>query len=162
MSSRLNLKMLFYSEFLKLMLCISFTVVHGSAMSLVSTASSSLYSTPEDKQAQEVRRLKKDLSEAQQKVHTLTSQLSTNVSNTHFLCSQLFKIFFVILKWKIYYLRSNNYANYSAFIWFWHPLSKVLIFRVRSVRLAKCFYAFSFSNTSYWYFSRNKLPTSHF
>ncbi|XP_065213728.1 protein sickie-like isoform X2 [Planococcus citri] len=52
--------------------------MHGSAMSLVSTASSSLYSTPEDKQAQEMRRLKKDLSEAQQKVHTLTSQLSTN------------------------------------------------------------------------------------
>lgn len=55
-------------------------LVHGSAMSLVSTASSSLYSTPEDKQTQEMRRLRKDLNEAQQKVHTLTSQISTNVS----------------------------------------------------------------------------------
>lgn len=58
-----------------------FPIVHGSAMSLISTASSSLYSTPEDKQAHEMRRLKKDLTEAQQKVHTLTSQLSTNVSS---------------------------------------------------------------------------------
>lgn len=49
-------------------------------MSLVSTASSSLYSTPEDKQAQEMRRLRRDLSEAQQKVHSLSSQISTNVS----------------------------------------------------------------------------------
>lgn len=49
-------------------------------MSLVSTGSSSLYSTPEEKQAQEVRRLRKDLSEAQQKVNTLNTQISTNVS----------------------------------------------------------------------------------
>ncbi|XP_066902142.1 protein sickie isoform X3 [Halyomorpha halys] len=51
--------------------------VHGSAVSLVSTASS-LYSTPEEKQAHEVRKLRKELSEAQEKVHTLTNQLSTN------------------------------------------------------------------------------------
>jgi len=35
----------------------------------------------DEKHAQEVRRLRRDLSEAQDKVHTLTSQLSTNVSN---------------------------------------------------------------------------------
>lgn len=34
----------------------------------------------DEKHAQEVRRLRRDLSEAQDKVHTLTSQLSTNVS----------------------------------------------------------------------------------
>lgn len=60
-------------------------------MSLVSTGSSSLYSTPEDKQAQEVRRLRKDLSEAQHKVHTLTSQISTNVSTL-----ELFLFFFFV------------------------------------------------------------------
>uniref|UniRef100_A0A1B6D2Z1 AAA+ ATPase domain-containing protein n=2 Tax=Clastoptera arizonana TaxID=38151 RepID=A0A1B6D2Z1_9HEMI len=51
--------------------------VHGSAVSLVSTASS-LYSTPEEKQAHELRKLRRELGEAQEKVHTLTSQLSTN------------------------------------------------------------------------------------
>ncbi|XP_046669946.1 protein sickie isoform X3 [Homalodisca vitripennis] len=51
--------------------------VHGSAVSLVSTASS-LYSTPEEKQAHEMRKLRRELGEAQEKVHTLTNQLSTN------------------------------------------------------------------------------------
>ncbi|XP_054270358.1 protein sickie isoform X2 [Macrosteles quadrilineatus] len=51
--------------------------VHGSAVSLVSTASS-LYSTPEEKQAHELRKLRRELGDAQEKVHTLTSQLSTN------------------------------------------------------------------------------------
>ncbi|KAL1138823.1 hypothetical protein AAG570_008885, partial [Ranatra chinensis] len=53
--------------------------VHGSAVSLVSTASS-LYSTPEEKQAHEVRKLRRELCDAQEKVLSLTSQLSTNVS----------------------------------------------------------------------------------
>lgn len=54
-------------------------------MSLISTGSSSLYSGmgADEKQAQEVRRLKRDLNDAQDKVHTLTSQLSTNVSNIY-------------------------------------------------------------------------------
>ncbi|RZF40004.1 hypothetical protein LSTR_LSTR002407, partial [Laodelphax striatellus] len=51
--------------------------VHGSAVSLVSTASS-LYSTPEEKQAHELRKLRRELGDAQEKVQTLTSQLSTN------------------------------------------------------------------------------------
>lgn len=34
----------------------------------------------DEKQAHDVRRLRRDLSDAQDKVHTLTSQLSTNVS----------------------------------------------------------------------------------
>lgn len=55
--------------------------VHGSSVSLVSTASS-LYSTLEEKQAHEIRKLRKELGEAQEEVHTLTSQLSTNVSTT--------------------------------------------------------------------------------
>ncbi|XP_050507171.1 protein sickie isoform X2 [Diabrotica virgifera virgifera] len=51
--------------------------VHGSSISLVSTASS-LYSSAEEKQAHEIRKLRRELTEAQEKVHTLTSQLSTN------------------------------------------------------------------------------------
>ncbi|ENN81992.1 hypothetical protein YQE_01703, partial [Dendroctonus ponderosae] len=53
--------------------------LHGSSISLVSTASS-LYSSAEEKQAHEIRKLRRELGEAQEKVHTLTSQLSTNVS----------------------------------------------------------------------------------
>jgi len=53
-------------------------IVNGSSLSLVSTASS-LYSTAEEKQANEIRKLRRELIEAQDKVHTLTSQLSTNV-----------------------------------------------------------------------------------
>ncbi|XP_030764582.1 protein sickie isoform X2 [Sitophilus oryzae] len=51
--------------------------LHGSSISLVSTASS-LYSSAEEKQAHEIRKLRRELGEAQEKVHTLTSQLSTN------------------------------------------------------------------------------------
>jgi neuron navigator 2 len=51
--------------------------VHGSSISLVSTASS-LYSSAEEKQAHEIRKLRRELTEAQEKVQTLTSQLSTN------------------------------------------------------------------------------------
>lgn len=68
--------------------------MHGSAVSLVSTASS-LYSTPEEKQAHELRKLRKELGDAQEKVHTLTSQLSTNVS------SVFYYIFYDLLKTNI-------------------------------------------------------------
>ncbi|KAJ9581339.1 hypothetical protein L9F63_023483, partial [Diploptera punctata] len=51
--------------------------IHGSSVSLVSTASS-LYSTPEEKQSHEIRKLRRELQDAQDKVHTLTNQLSTN------------------------------------------------------------------------------------
>lgn len=54
-------------------------LVHGSSVSLVSTASS-LYSTAEEKQAHEIRKLRRELLDSQEKVYTLTSQLSTNVS----------------------------------------------------------------------------------
>ncbi|XP_076054657.1 uncharacterized protein LOC143033284 isoform X3 [Oratosquilla oratoria] len=50
---------------------------HGSSLSLVSS-SSSLYSSQEEKHAAEVRKLRKDLTDAQEKVLTLTNQLSTN------------------------------------------------------------------------------------
>lgn len=56
-----------------------FASVHGSSVSLVSTASS-LYSSAEEKQAHELRKLRRELLDAQEKVHSLTSQLSTNVS----------------------------------------------------------------------------------
>lgn len=52
---------------------------HGSSLSLVSS-SSSLYSSQEEKQAAEIRKLRKELAEAQEKVGTLSNQLSTNVS----------------------------------------------------------------------------------
>ncbi|XP_076466294.1 neuron navigator 2-like isoform X3 [Babylonia areolata] len=53
--------------------------LHGSNLSLVSTSSShSVYSSSEEKHAAEVRKLRRDLESAQAKVHTLTSQLSTN------------------------------------------------------------------------------------
>ncbi|XP_044727991.1 protein sickie isoform X3 [Chrysoperla carnea] len=51
--------------------------VHGSSVSLVSTTSS-LYSSAEEKQAHEIRKLRRELMDAQEKVHTLTSQLTTN------------------------------------------------------------------------------------
>lgn len=51
---------------------------HGSSLSLVSTASS-LYSSQEEKQASEIRKLKRELGEAHEKVNTLSGQLSTNV-----------------------------------------------------------------------------------
>jgi neuron navigator 2 len=60
------------------LLNICFYSVHGSSVSLVSTASS-LYSTPEEKQSHEIRKLRRELMDAQEKVHTLTNQLSTNV-----------------------------------------------------------------------------------
>ncbi|XP_069191860.1 protein sickie isoform X6 [Procambarus clarkii] len=52
---------------------------HGSSLSLVSS-SSSLYSSQEEKQAAEIRKLRKDLADAQEKVGTLTNQLTTNSS----------------------------------------------------------------------------------
>ncbi|XP_034945344.1 protein sickie isoform X2 [Chelonus insularis] len=51
--------------------------IHGSSVSLVSTASS-LYSSAEEKQAHELRKLRRELLDAQEKVHSLTNQLSTN------------------------------------------------------------------------------------
>lgn len=61
---------------------LAFASVHGSSVSLVSTASS-LYSSAEEKQAHELRKLRRELLDAQEKVHSLTSQLSTNVSTTY-------------------------------------------------------------------------------
>ena len=55
-----------------------FSSGHGSSLSLVSS-SSSLYSSQEEKHAAEVRKLKRDLSDAQDRVTTLTNQLTTNV-----------------------------------------------------------------------------------
>ncbi|XP_074661110.1 uncharacterized protein LOC141913823 isoform X4 [Tubulanus polymorphus] len=51
--------------------------LHSSQLSLASN-SSSVYSTSEDKQANEVRKLRRELECAQEKVLTLTTQLSTN------------------------------------------------------------------------------------
>lgn len=52
----------------------------------------------DEKHAQEVRRLRRDLSEAQDKVHTLTSQLSTNVSKiVVYSLTVLFLIFYKII-----------------------------------------------------------------
>ncbi|XP_075149144.1 sickie isoform X3 [Haematobia irritans] len=51
--------------------------VHGSAASLLS-GGSSLYGTSEERQAHEIRRLKRELIEAREQVLSLSSQLSTN------------------------------------------------------------------------------------
>lgn len=57
--------------------------MHGSATSLIS-GGSSLYgsSQAEDRQANEVRRLKRELVDAREQVLSLSSQLSSNVSRT--------------------------------------------------------------------------------
>ncbi|XP_078326056.1 neuron navigator 2-like isoform X7 [Crassostrea virginica] len=51
--------------------------IHGSNLSLAS-CTSSIYSTAEDKQQHEIRKLRRELESAQEKVVTLTTQLSTN------------------------------------------------------------------------------------
>ncbi|KAM8715054.1 hypothetical protein ACLKA7_002151 [Drosophila subpalustris] len=53
--------------------------VHGSAASLLS-GGSSLYGSAEERQAHEIRRLKRELQDAREQVLSLSSQLSTNVS----------------------------------------------------------------------------------
>jgi predicted nucleic acid-binding Zn-ribbon protein len=56
-------------------------IAHGSQISLMSGGSSMYGSTTEEqRQANEVRRLKRELSEAREQVMSLSSQLSTNVS----------------------------------------------------------------------------------
>lgn len=65
-----------------------FFVVHGSAASLLS-GGSSLYGSVEERQANEMRRLKRELLDAKDQVMSLSSQLSTNVS-------KLFYCFFFI------------------------------------------------------------------
>lgn len=72
MQLSINIKTLFF----KFLFC---STGHGSSLSLVSS-SSSLYSSQEEKQAAEIRKLRKDLADAQDKVGTLTNQLTTNVS----------------------------------------------------------------------------------
>nr|XP_026484377.1 protein sickie isoform X2 [Vanessa tameamea] len=53
--------------------------VHGSTASLVSTASSLAAGAGSDeRQAHEVRKLRRELADAKEKVHTLTTQLTTN------------------------------------------------------------------------------------
>jgi hypothetical protein len=56
---------------------------HGSQISLMSGGSSMYGSTTEEqRQANEVRRLKRELTEAREQVMSLSSQLSTNVSTS--------------------------------------------------------------------------------
>ncbi|XP_053958598.1 protein sickie-like [Anastrepha ludens] len=54
--------------------------VHGSAASLLS-GGSSLYGSAEERQANEIRRLKRELLDAREQVLSLSSQLSTNIGN---------------------------------------------------------------------------------
>ncbi|XP_076878314.1 neuron navigator 2 [Brachyhypopomus gauderio] len=51
--------------------------VHGSSLSLVSNTSS-VYSTPDEKSHSEIRKLRRELESSQEKVSTLTTQLSAN------------------------------------------------------------------------------------
>lgn len=66
--------------------------VHGSAASLIS-GGSSLYGSAEDRQVNEVRRLKRELCDAREQVMSLSSQLSSNVSRT----IEIILFFFVCL-----------------------------------------------------------------
>lgn len=60
-----------------------FMIAHGSQISLMSGGSSMYGSTTEEqRQANEVRRLKRELTEAREQVMSLSSQLSTNVSTS--------------------------------------------------------------------------------
>ncbi|XP_016409886.1 neuron navigator 2-like [Sinocyclocheilus rhinocerous] len=54
-----------------------FEEVHGSSLSLVSSASS-VYSTTEEKSQSEIRKLRRELDASQEKVSALTTQLSAN------------------------------------------------------------------------------------
>lgn len=76
----------------------------GSTLSLVSTTSS-MYSTPEEKQAHEIRRLRKELEHSNDKVVTLTAQLTTNVS------SRARFVFFLFPYFLPYPLQRNSYKK---------------------------------------------------
>ncbi|XP_048240089.1 neuron navigator 2-like isoform X13 [Haliotis rufescens] len=65
----------------------AYSSVHGSNLSLVST-SSSVYSSAEEKQQAEVRKLQRELVSAQDKVLTLQTQLNTNRADTIFYKNQ--------------------------------------------------------------------------
>ena len=70
---------------------ILFSVAHGSQISLMSGVSSMYGSTTEEhRQANEVRRLKRELIDARDQAMSLSSQLSTNVSTILFY-SSIFK-----------------------------------------------------------------------
>lgn len=56
---------------------------HGSAASLIS-GGSSLYGSAEERQANEVRRLKRELGDAREQVNSLSNQLSLHVSTLRF------------------------------------------------------------------------------
>lgn len=86
--------------------------VHGSSISLVSTASS-LYSSAEEKQAHEIRKLRRELVEAQEKVHTLTSQLSTNVSLFNYDNSRM-GAFAIVSLFRLYQRCKNNNGYVSG------------------------------------------------
>ncbi|KAI8429737.1 hypothetical protein MSG28_000291 [Choristoneura fumiferana] len=61
-------------------------IVHGSTASLVSTASSlAAGAGSEERQAHEVRKLRRELADAKEKVHTLTTQLTTNDGPSNYL-----------------------------------------------------------------------------
>lgn len=65
---------------------------HGSAASLLS-GGSSLYGSAEERQLHEVRRLKRELVDARDQVMSLSSQLSTNVSNSKSIVLPTKKVF---------------------------------------------------------------------
>ncbi|XP_046579006.1 LOW QUALITY PROTEIN: neuron navigator 3-like [Haliotis rubra] len=65
----------------------AYSSVHGSNLSLVST-SSSVYSSAEEKQQAEVRKLQRELVSAEDKVLTLQTQLNTNRADTIFYKNQ--------------------------------------------------------------------------
>lgn len=87
---------IFFSLLCRSLLLGSDSSVHGSAASLIS-GGSSLYGSTEDRQVNEVRRLKRELCDAREQVMSLSSQLSSNVSRT----ITLFFLFFFIINIKV-------------------------------------------------------------
>lgn len=80
--------------------------VHGSAASLLS-GGSSLYGSVEERQANEVRRLKRELADAKDQVMTLSSQLSTNVS---------FELFFNLIFIPFLLLSFSSFQSFVVYI----------------------------------------------
>ncbi|EDL39576.1 neuron navigator 1, isoform CRA_a [Mus musculus] len=71
--------------------------VHGSVLSLASSASSTYSSAEERMQSEQIRKLRRELESSQEKVATLTSQLSANPLTSLFCSRKRLKFFFVRL-----------------------------------------------------------------
>lgn len=84
---------------------------HGSAASLLS-GGSSLYNSAEERQANEIRHLKRQLSEAREQVMSLSSQVTTNVSKCRVYAHQTLSIYYLMM--------SSSVFIVSTIHWIWN------------------------------------------